>query len=85
MNDHELPSKETFFCAFCEKQIDQSDGNEVLRRTKEGWLPFHNACAPDPEEGFTNCEIFYIGSSCRARPAIQIVECQPFKLPKGIK
>jgi hypothetical protein len=33
-------------CAECGGHID---GDEVKRRTKTGWLPFHPVCAPDAD------------------------------------
>lgn len=40
----ESVTRTTFVCAFCEQHID---GDEVKRRTKDGWFPYHPLCAPD--------------------------------------
>ncbi len=36
----------THACAACGDHID---GEEVKRRTREGWFPYHVLCAPDKD------------------------------------
>lgn len=44
---NDTPTRTIFACALCEKFID---GDEVVVRTNVGWLPYHPACAPDPQK-----------------------------------
>jgi hypothetical protein len=47
----DIPTYTIYACASCGNHID---GDEVKVRTKEGWMPYHPACAPVLEqfEGF---------------------------------
>lgn len=45
-NDQETPTRTTYACAGCGEHID---GDEIKRRTKEGWLPYHPVCAPEED------------------------------------